>query len=47
MKESSGVRLKMRCPMVLTMRQPPNAVPNVSAAPVTTFTHNGTVSAAV
>ena len=40
--ESMGVRLKMRWPIVLTMRHPPNAVPAVRATPVTTFAHSGT-----
>ena len=45
--ESIGVRLKMRCPMVFTIRQPPRAVPAVSAKPVTTLAHSGTVIVAV
>ena len=46
-KESRGVRPKIRCPMVRTMRHPPSAVPSVSAAPVTILAHSGTVSSLV
>ena len=43
-KPSIAARWKMRRPIVRMIRQPPIAVPRVSAAPQTSFTQSGTVS---
>ena len=43
-RPSSGRRRVMREPIVLTIVQPPSAVPNVSAAPQTSVTHTGAES---
>ncbi len=43
-KPSIGDRRKIRRPIVRMIRQPPSAVPIVSAAPQTSFTQSGTVS---
>src|SRR5437773_3222860 len=46
-KPPNGVSLVSRCPIVLTMRQPPDMVPSPMAAPQATMTHAGTTPASV
>src|SRR5439155_680151 len=46
-KAPNGVSLVSRCPIVLTMRQPPDMVPSPMAAPQATMTHAGTTPASV
>src|SRR2546425_4915617 len=46
-KPPKGVSLVSRCPIVLTMRHPPDIVPRPIAAPHATTTHAGIASADV
>src|SRR5439155_107057 len=46
-KPPKGVSLVSRCPIVLTMRHPPDMVPSPMAAPQAMMTHAGTTPASV